>query len=458
MSEARRPRLHLTAGGWLNDPNGPIFHQGQYHLFAQHNPDGLDHRNIHWAHWTSRDLVRWKQQPIALRPTAGGPDRSGCWSGSAIVDDGEIALIYSGHDETRSTESVIVARRPPTSQEWTDKHAVKLSLGTAPRLRVLRDPYAWRDEVGWRAIIGAGSDDGLPMALSFRMDTLEAWRYDGVACHGRSGILSSEDVGAGWECPQLWDRGDRALLVVSDWRPPSTLMGCRWIAGRWDGAHLVPEGTGPVDHGPSAYAADLLVENDRALMWAWLRDPAGGDATQGDWAGMLTVAREVRFDDGAPEIMPARELDAVRAGTARQRAAEVDGPESVVLDRDVGQSIDMDAELSHPGSFVRVADQDPRQYVQITWSVDGSRLDVRHVHPADGHSGAPPTSIPLTPHVAEPLRLRVIADVSVVEVFVSGKAAALRIAPTGRTAELIVGGVRGTVSCRWWDIRESMID
>src|SRR5690606_19583191 len=94
--ETHRPRFHYSPKeAWMNDPNGMVYHNGTYHLFFQHNPDSTVWGPMHWAHATSKDMVHWEHQPIALYPDSLGT----IFSGSAVVDKdntagfGENALV-----------------------------------------------------------------------------------------------------------------------------------------------------------------------------------------------------------------------------------------------------------------------------------------------------------------------------------------------------------------------------
>ena len=92
-----RPQLHLLpAQNWMNDPNGPIYWKGRYHMFFQYNPHAAVWGDMHWAHAVSPDMIHWRHLPVALAPTLGWDDADGCFTGSAVNHRGTATVIYTG--------------------------------------------------------------------------------------------------------------------------------------------------------------------------------------------------------------------------------------------------------------------------------------------------------------------------------------------------------------------------
>ena len=92
------PVFHITGEkGWINDPNGIVYFNGEYHVFYQYHPYDTKWGPMHWGHVSSADLTNWKRLPIALAPGGAG-DKDGCFSGSAIVAFGKLYLIYTGFE------------------------------------------------------------------------------------------------------------------------------------------------------------------------------------------------------------------------------------------------------------------------------------------------------------------------------------------------------------------------
>lgn len=89
---------HIMApANWINDPNGLVQYKGEYHVFYQHHPYDENWGPMHWGHVKSKDLVHWQHLPIALAP-GDTFDKDGCFSGSAVDNEGELTLIYTGHN------------------------------------------------------------------------------------------------------------------------------------------------------------------------------------------------------------------------------------------------------------------------------------------------------------------------------------------------------------------------
>ena len=97
ITEEERPVFHVTPTvGWLNDPNGFSYYNGQYHLFYQYNPYSTHWDSMHWGHLVSEDMLNWKRLPAALAPDT-WYDNFGVFSGSALTaPDGRHLLIYTG--------------------------------------------------------------------------------------------------------------------------------------------------------------------------------------------------------------------------------------------------------------------------------------------------------------------------------------------------------------------------
>ena len=100
------PQYHIAApANRMNNPGGLSYFNGQYHLFYQHNPYSVKDEKMHSGHYVSPDLVHWKEMPIALAPSE-DYDKNGVFSGSAIVHDGILSLLYTGNVENKVNDKV----------------------------------------------------------------------------------------------------------------------------------------------------------------------------------------------------------------------------------------------------------------------------------------------------------------------------------------------------------------
>ncbi|MEQ4716029.1 GH32 C-terminal domain-containing protein [Nonomuraea sp. B19D2] len=437
--DPHRPVAHLRPPrNWINDPNGLVHHDGQYHVCYQYNPDGTDHANMHWGHFRSPDLLSWEPLPIALAPAPGGEDADGCFSGNAVSDGDRIVAFYSAYRSDRWSQPVTTAESHDGGQTFRPRG--DLLIPQPPDgCTMYRDPYVWRDGARWRMLVGAALTDGRGAALLYESPDLETWTYRGPFCAGEpepvggTGLLTGE----GWECPQyLPAASGRGALIISAWDDRDGPQCVAALVGAERGA--VFEAGPPVllDHGPDCYAPALLrAPGGRWLLWGWsweARDAAW--AAAGGWAGVLTLPREISLsDDGSLRQQPAAELPALRGERTVHAAGWIHGPEPVELGG-VGRAFDLTARLEPAG----------QAGLRLLTTADGSEyLDIR-VDPAAGELVVDRARASLDPRArggayrmpcpgGEPVDLRVVVDHSIAEIFLSttGQVLTLRCYPTG---------------------------
>jgi len=267
--ETYRPQFHFTAKtNWLNDPNGLVYYAGEYHLFFQHNPSGIDWGNMTWGHAVSKDLVHWKQLPDAIKP-----DKLGTiFSGSAVVDwhntsgfgvGGEppIIAMYTAAGDT-SPES----KGAPFTQciaYSNDKGRTFTKYGSNPVLPHIvggnRDPkLVWfKPTRSWTlALYLDGDEYGL-----FTSPNLKQWKQ-----------IQTIKMPGSSECPDFFP-----IKVQGEKTQKWVLTGANghYIIGDYDGALFKPDGPPQVsDTGANYYAvqtySDIPAKDGRRIQIAWM--------------------------------------------------------------------------------------------------------------------------------------------------------------------------------------------
>ncbi|MGQ4363555.1 glycoside hydrolase family 32 protein [Streptomyces sp. SAS_272] len=438
-SDPHRPAVHLRPPrGWINDPNGLVFHDGHYHVFFQYNPHGSRHGTIHWGHFRSPDLTHWQLLPPALAPTPGGYDADGCFSGNAVSDGDRLVAFYSAHREDRWWQSIAAADSHDGGLSWTKRP--ELVIPEPPDGTIMwRDPYVWRQDGRWRMLVGAALADGRGAAYLYTSDDLDQWTSEGPFL--TSETSDSGDVpDTGWECPQYADFGaGSGALIVSDWHPQDGPRGTLVLLGSVRDGQFSAAAPVPLDYGPDLYAPALLPAADgRLLLWGWAgeaRDPDWAD--EWGWSGLLTLPRELTLaDDGTIHQQPARELLALRGPQTLKSNGCSTSYEPVDLGQ-VERCFDLTARLRATGS------EEPVLRL-VTTADDSEHLDIR-IDPATrqlvvdrDHASLDPRAhggsyrLPLPDAATETVELRLIVDHSVAELYLStGQTLTLRFYPTG---------------------------
>jgi sucrose-6-phosphate hydrolase SacC (GH32 family) len=187
--DRHRPQYHVMPDfGWMNEPHAPFFHKGQYHLFFQKNPFGPFWHQIHWGHWVSPDMVRWRELPIALAPDDDTLAPDGIWSGSAAYKkDGTPVLFFTaGNDAAPVHERTGLALpKDPGDRDMVNwaKHPVPVTVQQpgAGKSGQFRDPFVFRDEGGdrWFQLVASQVPGRSGTALVYESSDLIDWRYRG---------------------------------------------------------------------------------------------------------------------------------------------------------------------------------------------------------------------------------------------------------------------------------------
>lgn len=429
-SHDHRPRFHITPpSGWLNDPNGLTFHEGRYHVFYQANPRDVTFGNMEWAHISSEDLLTWQPHPPALQPSQDS-DRDGCWTGCVVLDAGVPTAVYTGVQALGNdnwTQQLCLARSDDDLIAWNkaDENPAHVEVPADLELIGFRDPYVWAADDGWLMVIGTGLAGHGGAILLYESADLTKWTFRSVLYSRAADDLDPLWTGSIWECPSLADLGDgRHMLLFSVW-DDSTAFKLHYAVmavGRFDGQQLNVDHIQRFDYGHDCYAPALLRHPDgRLLSWAWSWEGLTDRGRKANgWAGCLTLPREVAWKDGAPCVSPARKLqDLCHETRTLERTVIAAASSRTPLPID-GATFDLSLSID-PGSadeiclLVRASSAEE---TVIRYRPLPGRIEICRDRSSTWSEAKPGTSIaPLALTPTEKLRLRVIADHSIIEVF-----------------------------------------
>lgn len=302
-----RGEYHFTPPiGWINDPNGFIYFQGEYHIFYQYNPYGSTNAApMFWGHAKSKDLIRWTHLPVALAPDR-SYDADGCWSGSAIVVGERLYLFYTGHydrDGVRvQTQNMAYSDDGIHFTKYENNPVIgpeQLPEGTSAA--DFRDPYVWEQDGKYYMLIGT-METGAAKVQLYESDDLFGWRY-------KSDFLRSEAAGYCWECPNYVDLGETELFAFSAVDFPAgdyafhNYNSSVYALGGFDRESGTMK-AGPfleMDAGLDFYAEQILDRGEQKIMTAWMnmwgRSYVTSQLGHG-WSGSLILPRLLSVKDG----------------------------------------------------------------------------------------------------------------------------------------------------------------
>lgn len=423
-----KPKYHLSVpAGWLNDPNGFGFFKGKCQLFYQYHPYDTVWGPMHWGHWTSENLLDWKQEPVAMAPDC-EYDAAGCFSGTAIDENGRYCIMYTGVIDEPSTG------RTPQHQclAWTDDgiHVEKaaenpvIGLDQAPEGICpydFRDPKLEKTSDGYRIIVAAKINN-VGKVLTYSSKDLKTWQYDGVYAEG-FGEMS--------ECPDFFEIDGQRVLI-------SSIMACKdeklvlpqpvvyMIGHEEDGTFCAHTPMRDVDRGLDFYAPQsCLAPDGRRLMIGWAHAWGCESPTHRlghGWAGTMTLMRECMIKNDSLYQQPIRELESKRRHAFACDNLAVEG--KMQLDACAGPCKEMilTVDMSEAESFEMRLMETGDECVLLTYEKQSGKLTIDRS--ASGYSlvkdGEKNKKTRATADVAlmeNTLSLRIFVDVSIMEVY-----------------------------------------
>ena len=479
--DRHRPLYHIVPpANFLNDPNGPLFWKGKYHMFYQYAPGGDMFSKKYWYHVVSEDLVHWKNLGIAIAPTPGGPDKDGCWTGSAVIHNGVPAIIYTGASFVEENERAdrakgLVPERQmlAVAADPNDRNLIRWNkvpenpvIAEPPqglKISDWRDPAVWNEADDWYMIIGAGGREANAMLPLYRSRDLRHWEYLHLfaAAKPESTLAAGPGGGRMWECPDFFFLGGKPVLIVN--------VQNSYFTGSYTNHRFEQAAGGQIDYGLVSAAKTMADGSGRRIWWAWVHEARSAQAARAaGWSGALTLPRILTMrPDGRLGIEPAPELKTLRRRSRQMRNVAIHSAEQLLREMS-GDCTEIIAEIElgsaqQGGLCVRCSPDGSEETLigfdraDNTIFSDSSRSS-KESAPVQGAPGRGPVKKgPLQLGAAEHLRLQVYLDASVIEIVANGRACITDRVYPANTRSLGIGlfargGQARLRSIQLWDL------
>ena len=350
-----RPNFHYTPKkGWMNDPNGMFYANGQYHLYYQYYPDGNKWGPMHWGHAVTKDLIKWEEQAIAIYPDK---DKY-IFSGSAVVDvnntsglglgkSAPVVAIYTLHDMTKEKENKIDVEQQDiaysndngfTWQKFEEGNPVLKN----PGIRDFRDPKVSWDETHKQWIMALAAQDRTQFYSS---ENLKNWKYlsefgKNIGAHG--GV---------WECPDFFEikvkgTNETKWVLIQSLNPGGANggSGTQYFIGDFDGKTFTMDSNFAkkveqqkavwIDYGKDNYAGvtwnNVPSADGRRLFIGWISNwDYAQDVPTNAWRSSTTIAREIELikkgNDYSLISNPVKEINKYISKTIKEKSLKGKG-------------------------------------------------------------------------------------------------------------------------------------
>jgi levanase/fructan beta-fructosidase len=353
--EKFRPAYHHTpVYGWMNDPNGMFYKDGEWHLFYQYNPYGSLWENMTWGHSVSKDLIHWEALPNAIEPDAIGT----IFSGSCVVDKnntagfGENAIIayYTSAAEAQTQSMAYSTDGGRTFTKYEKNPVITCNIPD------FRDPnFFWYEPTQrWIMLLAAGQEMQIYSSPNLKDWTMESsfgreyGNHDGV-----------------WECPDMVQlnvrgKGQQKWMLVCNINPGGPFGGnaTQYFIGQFDGHKFTceskPEVTKWMDYGKDHYATVSFsnAPEDRTVVLAWMSNwQYANQVPTKQLRSANSIPRDLDlFVDGDETycgVTPSKEMLALRGNKVKKLTdaceliVDVKGTMELILSNDKGEQVVM---------------------------------------------------------------------------------------------------------------------
>lgn len=429
--EKFRPTYHFSPlYGWMNDPNGMVYKDGEYHLFYQHNPYGSKWGNMHWGHAISKDLINWEHRPDAITPDALGT----IFSGSAVVDTdntagfgaGAIVAIYTQNSD-RQVQSIAYSTDNGRSFTKYENNPVLTSDA-----RDFRDPKVfWHKETQrWIMLLAVGQEMQI-----FSSSNLKDWAFESSFGEGQGAH------GGVWECPDLFElpvdgTNEKKWVLLCNLNPGGPFGGSatQYFVGTFNGKEFVnesPSKTKWMDWGKDHYATVTWSDapDNRRIAIAWMSNwQYANDVPTSQYRSPNSVPRDLSLFtvDGetylqsapSPELLKLRDI-------SKKRSFKVNGTRTIkdmIAGNEGAYEIELTIENQHADviGFRLYNDKGEEVDMQYDMKEKNFSMDRRKSGDVGFNENFPMLTWTTIESGKDELKLRLFVDKSSVEAFGDG--------------------------------------
>jgi beta-fructofuranosidase len=439
QADPSRPIFHVTAPAqWINDPNGPIYYHGQYHLFYQLHPFSDGSGPKYWGHVSSPDLAKWEHLPIALAPSQDRGE-SEIWSGCCTINgEGKPMIFYTSITPGKPAQTHAEQWAAVGDDNLINWHKSSANPVLSEALHGDKKIYEWRDpfifQEGKQTFLVTGGNLNETKGGQAVVNIYEAqnpgfteWKYRGVLFQ----LPDPKALTA--ECPNFFRLGNHWVLFVSPYGK------VQYFSGDFDAntCRFTSRTQGLLDLGPNFYAPNtMLVPDGRRIVWGWVTGFPGGHG----WNGCLSLPRLLSWSpDGQLRQSPAPQLENLRGKAITRRNVRLDsGSQIFELPNTNTLEILLDLEMESAEGLTMEFKSEARDRPPLTIAVHGSNVKTAKADIDLSLGGN-----------EKKLNVSLFLDRSVLEVFANDTACATKvILPLDSGSSLRIGALGGTAEAR----------